>query len=578
MKQITAIIVITITFLIIPFPLCSQLVFKASDTTLVYRFSSLVDSLLIQKEIRFETDSVNRHLTTEFTELDTVSGEWKFYLREVKEYDLNGSEVTWGMQTWDTLADGWRHSFITGYENDSCGHHLREIKYYWDSQQESWNENQKMERAYDSLGNLVLHSSFYWGWDPEGWVNSSNNRYEYMYDSIGNIMEETIYSGSPAQWDPKDKFENTYDTAGQRILEEKYYWNGLEWVLLSKKEFGYDAGGNKVLETRYLSYQGGWMEDIQIVDAYDEQGRHSLHELYYWDFATNVWMISYSNQYAYNDSGELITWIYSKRPAYGEPLDILKHEYTYDLHGETGITVTSGWDTTSMAFVLTEKRYRSAGHFHFNQHDAICEGNSLFWQGDEHEIAGTYHADFVSVLGTDSTYMLDLKVNPVPGESFTLTGDTSLVVGETGHYLVTENAAVTYYWKVENGSMQTGDPGNSMEVVWSNLGEGTVGVYPENQFGCSGDTAWLQVNIGPTGIVDQLNPGIMLYPVPVRDILRIISNLEYIDVDIVDLKGRSVLTSIENVLDMSFLDSGVYLVRINDRTGELISTQKIMKE
>jgi len=79
--------------------------------------------------------------------------------------------------------------------------------------------------------------------------------------------------------------------------------------------------------------------------------------------------------------------------------------------------------------------------YDFAENHEICEGDSIIWRGNTYKNAGKYTADFYTNRGCDSTYTLNLAVNPAyalvenhgicDGESYTWQGNTYT---ETGTY------------------------------------------------------------------------------------------------------------------------------------------------
>jgi PKD repeat protein len=49
----------------------------------------------------------------------------------------------------------------------------------------------------------------------------------------------------------------------------------------------------------------------------------------------------------------------------------------------------------------------------YTQNQAVCQGESFFWQGNNYSTAGTYNITYSSVDGCDSSYTLNLSVYPV---------------------------------------------------------------------------------------------------------------------------------------------------------------------
>ena len=59
----------------------------------------------------------------------------------------------------------------------------------------------------------------------------------------------------------------------------------------------------------------------------------------------------------------------------------------------------------------------------------ICEGDSLQWQGSFYYTAGTYNANYSTVLSCDSIYTLQLAVHPTP-VSFAISGEDTVSVNQ----------------------------------------------------------------------------------------------------------------------------------------------------
>lgn len=83
-----------------------------------------------------------------------------------------------------------------------------------------------------------------------------------------------------------------------------------------------------------------------------------------------------------------------------------------------------------------------------------------------------------------------------------------------------------------------------------------------------------------TGINDNEKPIIQIYPNPVKNLLRIenINNIEIGSISLINLNGQIVkqFNSLKNQLDISDISSGLYILKISYKNGELI--EKIMIE
>ena len=81
-----------------------------------------------------------------------------------------------------------------------------------------------------------------------------------------------------------------------------------------------------------------------------------------------------------------------------------------------------------------------------------------------------------------------------------------------------------------------------------------------------------------SGIEDDVLQGNMLYPNPTSDVL----NLDWHgskSVTVFNLVGETCLavTTNDNAVSLQTLDSGIYLVAVHDKDGEMVVVQKVMK-
>ncbi len=122
----------------------------------------------------------------------------------------------------------------------------------------------------------------------------------------------------------------------------------------------------------------------------------------------------------------------------------------------------------------------------------------------------------------------------------------------------------TYQW--EGKEIET--EGIYREVFVSELGADSIRTLNLNVYTCS--SAGVEMEQGREAFV--------LYPVPVNDYLHVSPELGFVEIGIVDMSGRELITVTGSFADLSQLHSGVYLVRLRNREGVLIGTQKIVKQ
>jgi hypothetical protein len=81
----------------------------------------------------------------------------------------------------------------------------------------------------------------------------------------------------------------------------------------------------------------------------------------------------------------------------------------------------------------------------------------------------------------------------------------------------------------------------------------------------------------PIGLQERANLIKMaVYPNPVQDRMRIEIEGELLALTITDLTGKTVFENIEKEIDLSMLESGIYI--LSAKTSKGISTQKIVKQ
>ncbi len=56
------------------------------------------------------------------------------------------------------------------------------------------------------------------------------------------------------------------------------------------------------------------------------------------------------------------------------------------------------------------------------------------------------------------------------------------------------------------------------------------------------------------------------------------NTVEDFEIDILDLTGKKLLSTKHKIIDVSFLKSGAYIVRIKGKHGVVIKTERIIKE
>ena len=213
--------------------------------------------------------------------------------------------------------------------------------------------------------------------------------------------------------------------------------------------------------------------------------------------------------------------------------------------------------------------------YYYTNNDSICNGDSLLWHGNYYKYTGTYFDSLLTVFDCDSIYELSLSVmqNPSP---FTISGKDTVILDQTEEYLVPDSSNLTYNWNVQNSTIIDSLSNYEYSIQWNNLGTGYIYVVATNQYGCTSDTAKLEVYVGSSDVRNIVNnENIKIYPNPANENLVVLCNEDFI-MEIYDLSGRKLIVSERKETDISYLSKGIYFVKIVDKKGSLLLKTKLV--
>lgn len=113
--------------------------------------------------------------------------------------------------------------------------------------------------------------------------------------------------------------------------------------------------------------------------------------------------------------------------------------------------------------------------FYFIDNYSICDGDSILWHGNYYQIAGDYSESYYSINSCDSIYELNLEVNPNPivGNIF---GEDTVDLNQFELYYLLDNTII-YYWDVINGTLISQISNNVVQVQWDSLGIGYIYIF-----------------------------------------------------------------------------------------------------
>lgn len=552
----------------------AQTVQSVTDSVLWYNYTTDTDSSLFAKNICQKVDSV---LYYEFEELnlwDTDSFIWIPNLKTHRTYDSKGKLLFQESWRWNTAEKVWRNN--KRYENlfDSSGRQLMASSYTWISFENRWRGSDKVTSAYDGNGNDTLTISYQWDSELEQWYQAYRTHRSFNEDHTLATQDQCSWSQVDNTWSclHHTQYAYAYDENKKLIqrLQSTYSLNYDRWDPDRKEEYTYDDRGCLGSESLYRWADFQWHGDTRNVYACDEAGQRIASETHYWDGTVMDWKEGSSRyEYAYNYLGQMTLETLYKRESNSDPwVPGQEDAFVFDDAGRLISDVTTLLDSSQLQIWRDDTRYTPQGRLRVK---SSYVKDSLSGMYDRYTKLFYY-------WDGNGNKVLDLCLDPAK-LSFIISGENQVTEGQKALYTAPEILNVDYHWEVKNGTLLSGEAQRAVEVKWSETGHGLLQAYVENEQGCKSDTAFKQVQIGILNL-DAFRPvALRLYPVPVKDLLHISTDLNIKEVEIVDPNGRSLLRSpLDNkTLNLSGLSEGIYFVLIREMDGGEVHSRKILK-
>ena len=205
------------------------------------------------------------------------------------------------------------------------------------------------------------------------------------------------------------------------------------------------------------------------------------------------------------------------------------------------------------------------------------ETNDSFLVND----AFTYRAivNFEGCADTSNAKKLTIYQKPAIGN---ITGNAAPnSLSSTFNYSVSSQPNSTYFWLATNGTIQSGQGTNAVNVIWPSAGTGNINAKITNSNGCS-DSTVLPIKITNVGINNlSLENDLNIFPNPTKNFITITNknNLVGKNYIIENLVGQTVLSGKlnldETMVNLETLQSGMYFLSLD---GMNMQSIKIIKE
>lgn len=193
--------------------------------------------------------------------------------------------------------------------------------------------------------------------------------------------------------------------------------------------------------------------------------------------------------------------------------------------------------------------------------------------------SGTYSVTITKGTCTSQPANIAITVNPTPNTG-NISGLANVFKLDTVSYSVSGLQGSSFDWNVTGANITLGAGSNKVQVKWLTVGTETIKVKETSDQGCLGVEKSFTVNVAPTTGVNELhrNADVMVYPNPMNETLTVsmLGNHKLQSAIIYDLVGNEIITSNKSDIDVSHLQSGVYVIRVIDNNGNTYS-QKVVK-
>lgn len=453
------------------------------------------------------------------------------------------------------------------------------LVYSFNSEEDSLRSSIQIFQRSDSIYPDEFEWKGEWNVDSAKWI--ANSKYMRAWDQAGN---EVLYTWAKWKgengWEPMDSVWRDYDTNSMPLFMDTYRWNNtqLDWIGVRRNEYFRDGAGNDTLKqvSVWDLTTNDWRFSTMLKSRYDSENRKVEYLSSEWNSNDDVWIFIGGEQteYILNVSGALETSIfYAVNMADTSWFPYSKAEYTLDdfghMLGEEGYRlIDSVWVPKSNQ----EWAYDEAGN--------IILHTTYTWNYEldtlEYYRRSAYTFDSQGRKSSDETHVWDSDLEEwllSRRITFTYNEDDNITIQENIRWIVQEGGEFSHS-RTEYLYNSEGQDSVRIFYRWNEalqeflLVEKAFYYYGEKKVIVNAEESWLQV------------AEFTVYPVPVRDLLLIKSVVPVRRVDLLDLNGRIVYSSddTEGGMDLSSLESGIYLVRLKNSHGKLLGTKKILKE
>ncbi|MFC2116987.1 PKD domain-containing protein, partial [Bacteroidota bacterium] len=223
------------------------------------------DSMGFVKDRRYfyEHDAVRNSIVKNYSFRPPGTQSWITSSTDTTAYDDFGNILRRVGYNYDSQAMAWRGTLNRTYVYDSAGARTQFNNYIWGGDQ--WFPSNKTDYYKDDMGRIIAEIGYT---DGGGfWFEDFKN--SFQYDSNGYQSQSTYY-GWQGAWVEYGNSKSEYTLDANMDVTERirsnWDYNKSEWLLVDKYTFVYDGTGNIIEETNYnydtttMAFIGEWSQ------------------------------------------------------------------------------------------------------------------------------------------------------------------------------------------------------------------------------------------------------------------------------------------------------------------------------
>jgi hypothetical protein len=412
-------------------------------------------------------------------------------------------------------------------------------------------------------------------------TKSSENSIFALYGKHSGVLQQNVNSLLVVLLDSvmtKDATENYLskevyfrDSNERDTLIAQYTWNSstTEWDLSAKNSLTHDSRGNITSSTNVLVFEGFSLGTSKYVTSYDANNNQTQHINYTWDFPASSWVASAKSESNYTNGKKMLDMDYMWVKATSSWKLNGKSDYSYDAKGYLILEIDSKLNNNT-------NQLENASKYVFSNDAAGRDTLSTEYRWASNTSTWDLYEK------TSMTYTTNGALTSIV--SYEWNSSTSLWVGLFKGVYAFDNAGnlaslVSYMWDEDLSAWVATAKTDFLYNANGNLTVDTSYMWSGNAWAKQSVSNYYYSPSRFSGLneIDRSN-GLMIYPNPVTDFLKINNLAKPATVSIASIDGRVIVYNrqlVENSIDVSKLKTGLYFLFID--TGDGKYTCKFVK-